>query len=178
MKRQEIEKLLKQEIEDNVPFVLPKVLETPCKIEEVVEKAEVKKSDKPYFQFRFLYASLIICALLVIALGSLPTAKTNSILGSNNSEKYVVTTTVEFGDSVVYLESNQNNVVTKVVIDGLEHPWAKKSSINDSLEYAMTVLKEMGVDTNSYELKVESTNQNNAEAYKGIIADIIEDILE
>ena len=65
MKKKDIKQMLKTEIEQNVPDVLSKVLSTPVKVEEF--KKETSPDKKPYFQFRYLYLSLVMLSLIHIS---------------------------------------------------------------------------------------------------------------
>ena len=113
MKKKDIKQMLKTEIEQNVPDVLSKVLSTPVKVEEF--KKETSLDKKPYFQFRYLYLSLVMCAILVIGIGFfLPGVKSNNVLTPDaTNEEYTITTTIGVEDYTANIvTSNLNNVLS------------------------------------------------------------------
>lgn len=113
MKKKDIKQMLKTEIEQNVPDVLSKVLSTPVKVEEF--KKETSPDKKPYFQFRYLYLSLVMCAILVIGIGFfLPGVKSNNVLTPDaTNEEYTITTTIGVEDYTANIvTSNLNNVLS------------------------------------------------------------------
>lgn len=113
MKKKDIKQMLKTEIEQNVPDVLSKVLSTPVKVEEF--KKETSPDKKPYFQFRYLYLSLVMCAILVIGIGFfLPGVKSNNVLTPDaTNEEYTITTTIGVEDYTANIvTSNLNNVMS------------------------------------------------------------------
>lgn len=113
MKKKDIKQMLKTEIEQNVPDVLSKVLSTPVKVEEF--KKETSPDKKPYFQFRYLYLSLVMCAILVIGIGFfLPGVKSNNVLTPDaTNEEHTITTTIGVEDYTANIvTSNLNNVLS------------------------------------------------------------------
>lgn len=165
MKKRELEHLLKNEIENNVPFVLPEVLKTPCKVEEVVETA--KKVEKPYFQFRYMYASLVILAILVVGLGALiPNTKSGGIMsgGSVVAEEYEVYTTVTTSDTVVSMTTDESGLVLSVVINGISQPVVVGKNVEDAVEYIVEVLDTANTLDSDIVLDIESKNSYNPNA--------------
>lgn len=164
MKKREIEQMLKAEIEQNVPFVLPEVLKTPCKIEEVVNVKEEKAKEKPYFQFRYLYASLVVFAIMVVALGSfLPNAKKGSLLSGQVLENYVVTTSIQVENTSAVIKSNEQGKVVSVIINGVNHTWIENSTLSETVEYVIELFNQSDFDINTITVNLESTKQVNKE---------------
>ena len=180
MKKKDIEKMLKSEIEQNVPFVLPNVLKTPCKVEEVIELAKPKKEDKPYFQFRYMYASLVILSVLVVGLGIfLPNTKSNGLFSSGVvvAEEFDVYTTIATPDIVVGLTTDEEDIVSSLVINGISQPVMEGRSVDEAVTYIVEVLKEAGQLDSSITVDVESKNSYRPHEDEARIKSIIEKTL-
>lgn len=163
MKKRDIEQMLKAEIEQNVPFVLPEVLKTPCKIEDVVECADDCPQTKPYFQFRYLYASLVVFAIMVIALGSfVPDTKRGGLMAGQVQENYIVTTTIQVENASATIKSDENGKVQSVVINGVEHIWIANCTIEESIEYVIELL-DGNLDIETITVELDSTKIFNKE---------------
>ena len=149
MRKRELENLLKNEIESHVPFVLPEVLKTPCEIEEVIESANVKTKDKPYFQFRYIYASLVILTILMVGFSTMiPQAKTNGILsgGMVVAEEYEVYTTLNANDIQISMISDEDDKVVSLVINGVSQPVAVGKSVEKAAYYIAGILNSVQIN--------------------------------
>jgi hypothetical protein len=163
MRKRDIKRMLKAEIEQNVPFVLPEVLKTPCKIEDVVECVEDSPQTKPYFQFRYLYASLVVFAIMVVALGSfVPDTKRGGLMAGQVQENYIVTTTIQVENASAIIKSNENGKVQSVVINGVEHIWIANCTIEESIEYVIELL-DSNLNINTIMVELDSTKLFNKE---------------
>ena len=159
MKKKDLEKMLKNEIESSVPFVLPNVLKTPCEIEEVIESANVNKKDKPYFQFRYIYASLVILTVLMVGFSTMiPQAKTHGILsgGVVVAEEYEVHTTITAKNINIALITNEQDKVVSLVINGVSQMVVVGESVENAAYYIAGVLKTANVNTADVVLDIES----------------------
>ena len=160
MKKKDLEKMLKKEIESSVPFVLPNVLKTPCKIEEVVEAANVEKKDKPYFQFRYIYASLVILTVLMVGFSTMiPQAKTHGILsgGVVVAEEYEVHTTITAKNINIKLITNEQDKVVSLVINGVSQMVVVGESVDNAAYYIAGILKSANVGDVALDVESKST---------------------
>ena len=140
MKKKDIEKLLKMEIEKNVPDVLPNVLSTPI-VKETV-KEEQKTTTNSYFQFRYLYVSLAMCAVLLIGIGFLlPSIREHAVANSNQTtETYTITTEIVAGGYEAEIVADSLNKVTSIVVNGTEISLVGVDHFDDALEVVVDLL--------------------------------------
>lgn len=152
MKKKDIKQMLKTEIEQNVPDVLPKVLSTPVKVEEF--KKETSPDKKPYFQFRYLYLSLVMCAILVIGIGFfLPGVKSNNVLTPDaTNEEYTITTTIGVEDYTANIVTNNLNNVLSISIlhNDFVYTLQNANNLTDAITKVINYLqKENALQSNS-----------------------------
>lgn len=180
MKKKDIEKALKAEIEQNVPNVLDKVLSTPVTVEEVIEKENHKK---PYFQFRYLYLSLAMCAVLVIGIGFLlPSVKQNSMSRPDIAiEDYTVVTNITVGDYTANIISNKLDSVNVVIVrhgeETIEIP--QSATMLDALTNVVRYLKNANAfeDISQIVLNVSASNAEYSTTCYNSISQILDDVL-
>ncbi len=141
MKKKDIERLLKAEIEKNVPDVLPNVLSTPI-VKEKVKEEEKKESVKSYFQFRYLYVSLAMCAVLLIGVGFLlPSIRQNSVTTPNQTtENYTITTEITAGVNEAVIVADSLNRVSSVTVNGEQISLLGVENLDDALELVVDLL--------------------------------------
>ena len=159
MRKRDLEKLLKNEIESNVPFVLPEVLKTPCEIEEVLDSAKLDKRDKPYFQFRYIYASLVVLTILMIGFSTMiPQAKSNGILsgGVVVAEEYEVNTTLTTNDLELSMITNEEDEVVSLVINGVVQPVVVGEKVDKAIYYIAGILQNTNATSSEIDLNISS----------------------
>ena len=141
MKKKDIEKLLKMEIEKNVPDVLPNVLSTPI-VKEKVKEEEKKADIKSYFQFRYMYVSLAMCAVLLIGIGFLlPSIRQNSVTTPNQTtENYTITTEITAGENNATIVADSLNKVSSVTVNGEEITLLGVDNLDSALELVVDLL--------------------------------------
>lgn len=165
MKKKDIERMLKSEIEQNVPFVLPEVLKTPCEVEQVINEA--KEEIKPHFQFRYLYVTFAMFAILIVGLGTfLPYTRNNNFMSPNSSVvcEYTVNTSIDIGDIKLDIVSNEKGVITNLKINNVNDPFAVRQDIEEELLYLIDQLNSNNlINTDSITLTVKTSDARYAE---------------
>lgn len=174
MKRKEIEKLLKSEIENNTPFVLPNALRANVTPEIVREKAKSKKHEKPYFRFRYLYVSLCMFAVLVVGLGIfLPNINQNYIADHNQTqtEDYIIVSTIYVDDYRAEVTSNKDNTLSSVKIyqntTTLQNvDLSALQTITQAYSYVITYFDDLNLfdGVSQIQFSVNSTNSTSVSA--------------
>lgn len=181
MKKKDIERILKSEIEQNVPFVLPEVLKTPCEVEQVINEA--KEERKPHFQFRYLYVTFAMFAILIVGLGTfLPYTRNNNFMSPNNNSvvcEYTVNTSIEMGDIKFDIVSNEKGIITNLKINNVNDPFAVRQDIKEVLIYLIDQLNSNDlINTNSATLTVKTSDAGYAEIQHNIIKGYLASAIE
>ncbi len=182
MKRKDLESLLKNEIESNVPFVLPNAIKANVTPEPYKEKEKNKKNEKPYFRFRYLYVTLCMFAVLMVGLGIFLPDINNRFLADNSqsqTENYIVASTLYVGDYRAEVTSNSSNVVSsiKIYVDSslLENVnLININNIKSAYNYIVNYLNEVEAFViTEVEFSVHSTKSENDDAiYNSLIISV------
>lgn len=182
MKRKDLESLLKNEIESNVPFVLPNAIKANVTPEPYKEKEKNKKNEKPYFRFRYLYVTLCMFAVLMVGLGIFLPDINNRFLADNSqsqTENYIVASTLYVGDYRAEVTSNSSNVVSsiKIYVDSSLLENVNLTNINNvksAYNYIVNYLnEEEAFVVTEVEFSVHSTKSENDDAiYNSLIISV------
>ena len=182
MKRKDLESLLKNEIESNVPFVLPNAIKANVTPEIYKEKQNNKKNEKPYFRFRYLYVTLCMFAVLMVGLGIFLPDINNRFLADNSqsqTENYIVDSTLYVGDYRAKVTSNSSNVVSsiKIYVDSSLLENVNLTNINNvksAYNYIVNYLnEEEAFVVTEAEFSVHSTKSENDDAiYNSLIISV------
>ena len=179
MKKKDIERLLKMEIEKNVPDVLPNVLNTPIVKEKV--KEEEKQNVKSYFQFRYLYVSLAMCAVLLIGIGFLlPSIRQNSVTTPNQTtETYTITTEINVGENNAEIVADSLNNVSSITLNGEEIALIGIENLDMALEVVVDLLIQENAfsEVEEITLNVETSISKHETACYNVLKTNLETIL-
>lgn len=164
MKKKDIERMLKTEIEQNTPDVLSKILSTPVEVEKVKQtNTQPQKNNAPYFQFRYLYVAFALCAVLVIGLGFLtPNVQDGGILGNYQEHaNYNVNCGLTVNDVKISFVYNTSNSISsyKVTKGGVTTnvELSAVATLDNALDYAISVLGEDLADATKLTLHVTAS---------------------